>query len=269
LGRESQVSSVLRRIAPVLIVLAFVAAFAPAPVAAQQPSTAEARLLSLVNDARKRVGRVRLLWDTRLGDVTQDRSDYMARTRDFSHASDWVDQVNRKGIKWFYIAETIAKTPPHETAREGARTAMRSWRNSSTHWNLLKDSEFNYIGIGMRRAKDGWRYWTAILIKGPDRTPPKASMVGAKLGTRSGSKRSVTVSWTGRDVRLSVLTSGLRDFRLQRKVGSNSWRTVTDWTTATSRTFTLTVGKTYRFRIRARDKAGNRSTWSAHITVRP
>jgi len=31
----------------------------------------------------------------------------------------------------------------------------------------------------------------------------------------------------------------------------------------------LSVGKTYRFRVRARDKNGNRSTWSVALTVKP
>lgn len=254
-----------------LLIATFIATLSPTPVGAVQgPSSPEAYALSLVNDARRSMGRVPLQWDSRLGDITQDHSNYMAATGNFVHQDNTkVDSLfELYGIKWSYRAEVIMKGTPR-TAMESAEEAVSVWRNSKAHWDLLSAARFNYVAFGVARAADGWYYWTGFLIEGPDRTAPTASVSGTKLGSISAGKRSVTVSWRGADVPLSVNTSGLRDFRLQRRVGSNSWVTVTDWTTRTSKSFSLTVGKTYRFRVKARDWAGNRSTWSAAVTVKP
>jgi len=268
---SSVASLAVRRVLPALLVATIVASAAPSPsVAVQAPSNPEARLLWLINDARRGVGRVALRWDNRLADVAQERSDDMARTGDFGHIG-WTEltaMIKEKGIVWQRLAETLVKGTPR-TAMESAEEAMTTWRKSQAHWDLLSSADFNYIAIGMARASDGWYYWTAILLKGPDRTAPTARMTGAKVRKLSGGGRSVAVTWTGADVKLSVNTAGLRDFRLQRKVGSGDWRAVTDWTKDTSRSFSVQAGKTYRFRVRARDWNGNRSSWSTPLTVNP
>ena len=263
---------IVRRLAPFLLVAALAAALVPSPVAAvQAPSSPEARLLSLLNAERARAGQVALRWDNRLADVAQGRSDEMARTGLFSHI-DWAilaQRIEAEGIAWYYLGETIMHGTPR-TAMESADEAMSVWRNSPGHWTLLGSADFNYVAVAVTQAADGRYYWTALLLKGPDRTAPSASMSGANSATLvTSTKRSVTVSWSGRDVQLSVLTAGLRDYRLQRRVGSGSWVTVTDWTTATSRSFSLTVGHNYRVRVRARDHKGNVSTWSPAVLVTP
>lgn len=261
----------LRGLLPALFVAVVVAtAVAPPADAAQAASTPEARLLSLINQARGSLGRVPLRWDARLADVAQDRSDYMARTGDFSHLewSNLISMIQAEGIVWHRLGETLAKNN-YATAMESAEVAMRSWRNSQAHWDLLSTTDFNYVAIGMAKASNGWYYWTALLLKGPDRTAPVARMTGAKNGSVSSGTRQVNVGWTGYDIKLSVLTSGLRDFKLQRRVGSGSWLAATDWTTATSKTFGLRIGKTYYFRVRARDSAGNIGKWSTALKVTP
>ncbi|HUG48287.1 MAG TPA: CAP domain-containing protein [Candidatus Limnocylindria bacterium] len=264
-------STLFRSFFAVLLAAVLVASIgATDAAAAQGPSRAEARLHSLINGARENRGLVRLPWDRRLADVAQFRSNDMARNNYFAHPTkaEMAEMLEAKGIAWRRWGETLAWNSESK-ALNSAERAFRQWRNSSVHWNLLMSDDFNYIAIGLAQGKDGRHIWTALLLKGPDRTAPRASMVGAQKGSASAGKRRVTVSWTGRDVKLQVLTSGLKDFRLQRRVGSGKWRAVTDWTTATSRGFELAVGKTFRFRIRARDNAGNVSTWSAAITVKP
>jgi hypothetical protein len=258
------------RIVLIVVVAALLAAVAPPPAAAvQQPSTAEAHLLTLVNEARVSVGRVRLLWDDRLADVAQGRSDDQAKNNLMAHDPNWADMINDAGITWYRLGETLVKTPRGDTALEAAAVAMDTWRKSQPHWDLLSSADFNYIAIGMARATDGWYYWTALLLRGPDRTPPTASMVGASFGGLVDGKREVRLTYTGSDVQLSSLTAGLRDFKIQRKVGSNSWKTITKWRVKTARTVYLKPGKTYQFRVRARDWAGNKSSWSVAITVQP
>jgi uncharacterized protein YkwD len=257
-----------RRLLPVLLVLAVLSYGLPSPVSAvQSPSEPEARLLWLINDARQSAGRIALRWDDRLADVAQERSDEMAASGIFAH-TDVAPRLAAKGIVWYLLAETILKGTPR-TPMESAEEAMTTWHNSAPHWALLGSADYNYVALGMARASDGWYYWTALLIKGPDRTPPTASMTGAKLGTVASGRRSATISWTGADVRLSVLTAGLRDFRLQKRRGSGDWVFVGLWTTSTSRSLSLPVGSTFQFRVRARDKNGNKSAWSAPLTVNP
>jgi uncharacterized protein YkwD len=261
----------VRRFLLAVIALALAATLAPSPAqAVQRPSSAEARLLSLINGERQSMGRVGLRWDGRLGDIAQARSSEMARTGVFAHlsAEAMSAKLAAKGVVWYRWGETIFRDSA-PTATQSADTAFRGWRDSAPHWALLGDVDFNYIAIGYARSSSGDNFWTAVLLKGPDRTRPVARMTGAKLGSISSGRRSVIVSWSGYDVELSVLTAGLRDFRLQRKIGSGSWATITDWTTATSRSLTLDVGKTYRFRVRARDRSGNLSRWSAALTVSP
>ncbi len=154
---------------------------------------------------------------------------------------------------------------------ESAEEAYRVWRDSDPHWNLLSSTghDYNYVALGMTRANSGWYFWTALVFEGPDRTPPVASMANVKTGQMNGGQRSVTVSWSGEDVRLFAHTSGLRDFKLQRRVGSGDWASVAGWTTANSKTFYLDPGTTYKFRVKARDRSGNRGAWSAPLSVTP
>lgn len=263
-------SPVMWRVAPLLLVFVFVAALAPPPVEAQAPNRAEAYLLSLINDARKARGQVRLLWDVRLADVAQARSDDMAADSYFAHLpkGELPAMLAAEGIEQYRWSEVIAWNKKARIMRS-AETTVSLWRNSSLHWSMLMDKGFNYIALGVAQGRDGRYIWTGLLIKGPDLTPPRASIASTKLSRASGGKRTVTVTWTGRDVPLSVLTSGLRDFRLQMKVGKKAWQTVTPWSTYTYGRLSLDVGKTYKFRVRARDNAGNRSAWSAAVTVKP
>jgi hypothetical protein len=243
----------------------------PAPVAAvQAPSDPEARFMTLLNEARSQAGRVPLRWDNRLADVAQGRSDEMAQSGVFGHIA-WsilAGRIESKGIAWYYLGETILHGTPR-TPTESADEAMVTWRNSPGHWDLLSSADFNYVAVGVTRAADGWYYWTALLLKGPDRTAPTAKMSTSNVAALASGTRTVTVSWSGADVPLSVLTAGLRDYRLQRRTGTGLWVAVTDWTTATSRSFSLTAGRDYRFRVRARDRNGNLSTWSPALLVRP
>jgi uncharacterized protein YkwD len=265
-------ASIVRLLLPAVLAVGLVMPFAAGPIAANQaPSAAEAYALKLINAERAKVGRVALQWDSRAADVAQWRSDDQASKNNMTHNLDGViDKFQAKGITWYAIGEALVHGTPR-TAMESAEEAVRTWRASDAHWKLLSsaDYDFNYIALGMTRARDGWYYWTALVFEGPDRTPPRAHMSSANMGKMAAGGRIVTVSWSGADVRLFSHTAGLQAFRLQRRIGSGDWKTLTNWTTATSKSYTLDTNRTYYFRIKARDKNGNQSAWSTALKISP
>ena len=256
----------------VLVASAALPFAAPVVLADSAPSDAEARALYLINVERAKIGRAALQWDARLSDIAQWRSDDQAsKNKMFHDLSAVTNRMAQRGITWF---ESVGEALLHGTPRTpmaSAQEAVTWWKGSSAHWDMLmsKQARYNYVALGLARARDGWYFWTAIMFVGPDRTPPKASMDDVSARRAAGGNATVTVSWTGHDVQLYSFTSGLRDFRLQRRVGSGDWVTVTDWTTATSRSFELDQGRSYSFRVRARDARGNKSSWSGAISITP
>jgi hypothetical protein len=71
------------------------------------------------------------------------------------------------------------------------------------------------------------------------------------------------VTWTARDVGW-----GVRSYRLQRSVDGGPWKGVAS-TTSRSRAQVLTAGHSYRYRVRAVDKAGNVGAWAVGPVLRP
>ena len=279
-GRDKGVSFVMPfpRVITRLVLLAVLVASAAIPFAApvalanSGPSNAEAHALDLINRERAQRGRAALQWDARLSDIAQWRSDVQAQKNQMFHDLGAVTKrMDEKGIRWFEsVGEALLMGTPR-TPMESAEEAVAWWEGSKGHWDMLMSiqARYNYIALGLARANNGWYFWTALMFVGPDRTPPKAKMSDANARRATGGNATVSVSWTGNDVQLFSFTSGLRDFKLQRRVGSGSWSTVTDWTTATSKSFELASGRRYSFRVKARDENGNRSAWSASISITP
>ena len=101
----------------------------------------------------------------------------------------------------------------------------------------------------------------------PDTTPPTVSAVRAAPRTGSvvsGGATRVRVLWTAADPH----GSGAASYDVAWRVGSGAWRTIA--TGVHQRAFDATVkpGRDYRFRVRARDNAGNLGAWSVGPTIR-
>jgi len=78
----------------------------------------------------------------------------------------------------------------------------------------------------------------------------------------------VSFTWTGADRLLQTHTAGLKNFDVQLKRDSGSWRTIRTGITATSLTlWNRAGGHWYRLRVRARDERGNVSGWTKQIRV--
>jgi uncharacterized protein YkwD len=227
---------------------------------------AEALLLARLNADRASVGLVALRVDPRLAALARSRATDMADLGYFDHQQPdgrtVFDMIETGGIGWYGAAETIAwNTLP--VVLDSGLAAEEQWMESPPHREVLTGAGSNYIGVGSASDATGRTFWTAVLIEGPDRTPPSARLTSVvRTGTSAG-RVIVRVSWSGADVELATHTAGLRDFQVQRRVDGGSWVTVRSAITATSLTTTLSAGHRWEFRVRARDRADWYSSWAA------
>jgi hypothetical protein len=74
----------------------------------------------------------------------------------------------------------------------------------------------------------------------------------------------VNVTWSATDPG----GAGVRDYDVRRSVDGGAWKDVAVDTTATSIFQSLAPGHSYRFQVRARDRAGNVGAWVAGPTFR-
>jgi uncharacterized protein YkwD len=228
-------------------------------LADQAPTAHQQHALDLINQARVAEGKAALGWDSRLADVAQWRSDYQVE-HGFGHMSSWdpiLQRMTAAGINYDAYGEVLVLGTPR-TPMASAEEAVAAWRASTVHWDWLSSSQFNYLALGVATDANGWYYWTGLLMHVPETAPPApnpvtAQITGSQLGVKVDGKRLVTVSWSGENA---------TRFKLQKRVGSGAWRSVTDWTRMTTKSMNLRAGRTYSFRVRARDVAGNRSPWS-------
>jgi uncharacterized protein YkwD len=264
-------SRLLPRLAVAALLGLLAASFiAPAGAAAADltVSQAEQALVDALNKDRTAAGLVPVRTDSRLMAIARARSVDMATKHYFSHIQpdgrDVFDIITAQGITWYGAGEIIAWNN-YPTLELSAANANQQWLNSPGHKAIVMSTSLNYVGVGLGvDASTGKKYWTAVYIKGPDRTGARsttlAPVVGA--GVVPGTRR-VSVSWTGADVRLQVLTSGFHSWKVQRRTDGGAWTTVWASTTRASMTLDLPAGHTYEFRTSARDNAGNWGAWSS------
>ena len=99
--------------------------------------------------------------------------------------------------------------------------------NSPGHKAIVLSSTLNYVGVGLAiDASNGKKMWTAVYIKGPDRTGARSTTNTPVVTAGStGASKKVSVSWTGSDVKLQVLTSGFHSWAVQRRTDGGAWTT--------------------------------------------
>lgn len=259
------------RLAPLMSLALLVAVIAvPAPAAAADAMTvsaAESAMVAALNADRTARGLVPVRADPRLMQLARARSADMVANHYFSHSQPDGNSVfsllSASAITWFGAGEIIAMNswPTFATSLQRANT---DWLNSPGHYAIIVSTSYNYVGVGLAvDPATGDKYWTAVYLKGPDRTGARAQAHSPSVTAGStASRRRVRVSWSGADVRLQVLTSGLYTYRVQRRTDGGAWVNVFPSTTRTSVALNLPRHHTYQFRIRARDHAGNWGSWS-------
>jgi hypothetical protein len=188
----------------------------------------------------------------------------MAATDVLSHrnpdGTNVFDQIVAAGIPWFGAGEVIVWNS-WPAATDSTAQAVSAWLGSAPHRTILLSTDFNYVGFGAAVAPvSGNRYYAGVLVKRTDRTAAWAKPGKTSARVVDATRARVTVRWTGGDHRLQVLTAGLRDYQVQRRVVGGAWRSL-GYRTGTSVTETLPRSRTYEYRIRARDRVGNRGAW--------
>jgi uncharacterized protein YkwD len=267
-----------RRIAVVALAAALLFAASgtqPVRVAAADITigAAESLMARTLNADRAKAGLIPVRLDSRLTTIARARSADMAAKHYFSHTQPdgrtVFDILSAKGIKWYSAGEIIAWNT-WGLLSESVTAANTGWLNSPTHRSIIMATSYNYMGVGLAIDASGKKLWTAVFIKGPDRTGgwvtinPVAQPAAVSIAseTTTASYRTVAVSWRGGDIRLVVLTAGFRDYQVQRRMDGGLWTWVTTWTTSTSRSINVYTGHTYNVRVRACDRAGNCGRWA-------
>jgi uncharacterized protein YkwD len=232
-------------------------------------SAQESAMVAALNADRTERGLVPARVDPRLMVIARARSDDMVAQDYFSHTQpdgrNVFDILTAEHITWYNAGEIIAwnNYPMDSTVS----AANRQWMNSAGHKAIIISTDLNYVGVGLAvDPATGKKVWTAVFIKGPDRTAARASWGGVSVGAGATSAtRRVKLSWAGSDPRLQVLTAGLKSFTVQRRADGGSWVTVWSGITSTSGYMSMYAGHYYEVRITAVDKKGNWGNWITKV----
>jgi uncharacterized protein YkwD len=250
------------------LVVPTVAAAATTTVDAATLTAQEAKIIGFLNADRTALGLVPVRVDSRLMAIARARSADMIANDYFSHTlpdgRKVFDILTASHITWYGAGEILAwNNYPMDVT---ASTANRQWMNSPGHKAIVISTSFNYVGVGLAiDPETGKKMWTAVYMKGPDRTGARVGLATPTVTSGSTTTtRRVSLAWSGSDVRLQVLTAGLHHYLLQRKVDDGPWTTVTP-TTGRTLTVVASKGHEYEYRIAAYDRAGNRGAWSTKV----
>jgi len=240
-----------------------------APVSAADPSpadfdAAEARVEALINARRDSRGERAFRVDSRLEALARAKSEDMIDRHYFDHRDlkgHYASyHLQKAGVRYTRVGEIIAWGQFDGDLLASADEAVDLWMHSSPHRKLILGST-NYFGAGVATDGRSWK-WTVIFITGRDRTDPRASFTTTRVDGHT-----VTVRWTGSDPRLVTGTAGLRGFDLDRREPGGPWKRMRNATRGHSYVRVHSPGKTFEFRVRARDKAGNIGDWSEPVTL--
>ncbi len=136
-------------------------------------------MVGLLNQDRTAAGLVPVQTDSRLMAIARARSVDMATKHYFSHTQpdgrNVFDILNAQHITWYGAGEIIAwnNYPGLDLSTANANS---QWMNSPGHKAIVLSTTLNYVGVGLAiDASTGKKLWTAVYIKGPDRTGARST----------------------------------------------------------------------------------------------
>ena len=108
--------------------------------------SSEALMFSKVNEERRKMNVVELVWEPKLGPVARSHDKDMWERKYFSHYSpegdDVGDRLNEAGVLYSFAGENLALAPTVQTAHTGLM-------NSEGHRENILEPKFKKIGIGV------------------------------------------------------------------------------------------------------------------------
>lgn len=169
------------------------------------------------------------------------------------------------------------------TLRKGKRFFLTGYRagtasrcaSDADGWRLYAKSMVDCANKGWTRQQIQERYYapritfvwrTAPPPPNADTTPPSVTVPQAVPAAAQGTsgRVSVAITWSASDA------SGVGAYQVQERVQGGPWRSLAlSSSTATSVQVDTTPGLRHRFRVKARDKAGNSSGWVSGVAFVP
>ena len=134
-----------------------------------------------------------------------------------------------------------------------------SWANyaGSRSWTLTtgQGTKRVYYQLKDKAGNTSVSYLDTIIY---DSVAPTLKVYSPYVSTAQSKRPQFTVRWRGKDA-LSAVASYTLKYRVD---NSKTWRTLKANTTSTSHVFKGKMGRTYYFKVQAKDRAGN-TRWSA------
>jgi hypothetical protein len=151
--------------------------------------------------------------------------------------------LSNNGTTWTTrtYAATQSWTLP---ATNGPRTVYAKWKDAAGNWSAVKSDSIVLDTVAPVLTAPTWRVAAA-----------GTALVGGAMPVR--------IAWTGTDA-----TSGIARHSLSVQVDGGAWTAISTSLTTPALTRNLAPGHTYRFAVRAIDKAGNTSPWLYGPTFR-
>ena len=160
----------------------------------------------------------------------------------------------------YLIGGAVDCCTPTWIARLGNSETPKTWQQSGGSTFTVTPTGPGNLVVGWDRRSGTYRlggYYDPP-VRYADRIAPNTTVPVQKLGGGTvGDTAPLRLTWGGSDSGW-----GISSFRLERSVSGGAWTNVPlPSSTAKSIVHPVSIGKTYRFRVRATDKAGNVGAW--------
>ena len=196
-----------------------------------------------------------------LAAIATQRAGRMASSGVLSHAAAGGDvgaALTAAGIGWSGFGEIIGESG-YPWGTKAAANLYSMWKSSPIHHSIMFSARNNYVGPAFVRDASGRTWASIVFTESADHTAAVASNGHV---WRSG--RTVSYSWHGYDPRLQTHTAGLRGFDVEYRVDGGAWHLIRHSTLATALSLRHRPHHHwYAFRVRASDRRGNLSGWTA------
>lgn len=131
----------------------------PSSLDTEAPGTLQQEILLLVNQERTKAGLNPLTLNNTLSVAAQAHAENMIATDTFAHNINGKtvgDRATAAGYIWGRVGENIA------AGQNSPEQVMESWMNSEGHRANILKAEFQELGVGYAKDKEGVPYWVQV-----------------------------------------------------------------------------------------------------------